>query len=100
MGIYTLYDRNNYYLLCPALALGRTIIECYINGLFVMKEDTVSRARELTDAFNEKRSLFKDEKWAGYQPLSKRAEAVDEKRLYEESYSTLCHFVHPSAGSY
>jgi hypothetical protein len=98
IGIYTLCTKNN-VLYYPAYVLGKTIVECYIDGLFILKEDTDNRRQELIRACDEKREPFKGKKWSKYDTIAKRAYSVGLNDFYE-SYKDFCCFAHPNVRSY
>ena len=99
LSIHTLWHQKGLYY--SAYVLGRAMVERYIDGMFILKENTEARCQEFIDAFNHRRTPFSDkDKWGDYSKVSERAKSVGLIELYEKSYRTLCEFAHLRAGSH
>ncbi len=88
-SIFNLYLDRDYH---SAYILGRSSAEYYIEFCFLLKEDSVSRASEYLQAYEEGRDPFK--KMTRYSTLEKRSKSVGLGDFYNMNYRSLCRFAH------
>lgn len=91
-SIFNLWLDRGYH---SSYVLGRAILEYYIDLCFLLKEDTIARAKEYYDAWEQGREPFKKVKeYKRYNSIENRAKSVSLLKLYQKSYRSLCSFSH------
>ncbi len=91
-GICALIELKMY---SAALLLLRSLIEAYLEIIFILQQDCERRAAEYLSAGKENRSPYRDRpEFEAYSSIGKRANKCGLGELYHKTYLSLCNYSH------
>ena len=91
-GIKALIELGMY---SAALLLLRSLIEAYLELIFILRQDCERRAAEYLSAGKENRSPYRDRPgFEAYSSIGKRANKCGLGELYHKTYLSLCNYSH------